>query len=386
MAGGSSPARMTRCCSPAFMTETPEEPIDRPAIYRGPTSTFWICLIGAGAAVPIVSLTADIMNPDKLGRDFAGFWAAGRLFATGHAAAAYDVVALSNATKQVGDMQVMFVYPPPTLALLAPFGLLPYPLALALWTLLGATFFAYAARREISPALAILTPAALLNIWDGQFGLIFGALWLIVFRTGSGVCAGLAAIKPQLGIMLVPALTKRSAMVAALTFLLIALPFAPLWPDFVQATREHADFVVHANGSFFLRMMPGAYAAFGQSWPMHLLFAVPALALVLRYRAFGCFQLATATFLIIPYAHNYDMTVACVGFASALRRGWPGLNIWQRGTFSAAFLSPGLTYFFPVAPILLAALWIQVRPAPAHPGFALPQVRSGLTTGAKDPR
>ena len=362
------------------MTEAREQAVDRTEIDLGPKITFWICLFSAGAAVPIVSLAADVMDPHKLGRDFVGFWAAGRLFVTGHAAAAYDVAALSNAAKQVGDMQAMFVYPPPTLALLAPFGLLPYPLALALWTLLGATFFAYAARREISPALAILTPAALLNIWDGQFGLIFGALWLMVFRRQSGIAAGFAAIKPHLAVMLVPALTKRSALIAVLTLLLIALPFAPLWPDFIRATREHADFVAHARGSFFLRMMPGGYAAFGQSWPMHLVFAAPALALVLRYRAFGCFQLATATFLILPYAHNYDMTVACVGFACALRQGWASFNLGEKSILSAAFLSPALTYFFPVTPILLAALWIQIRPVSGEADFDRPVASSVVTT------
>lgn len=345
------------------MTEARVESVEA-AAGPGPTSSFWISLVGAGAAVPIVSLAADVMNPHKLGRDFAGFWAAGRLFATGHAGRVYDALALSNAVKPVGDMQAVFVYPPPTLTLLAPFGILPYPLALTFWTLLGAAFFAHAARRHVHPALAILTPAALLNVWDGQFGFVFGALWFLFFQTGSGVCAALAAMKPQLAVMMVPRLRTRSSISAALVLVLMAAPFAPLWPGFLQATREHASFVVHAQGSFFLRMMPGGYAAFGQSWLMHLLFALPALALVLRYRAFGCFQLSTATFLIIPYAHNYDMTVACVGFAVALRDGWVGLHTWQKGTLAAAFLSPALTYFFPVTPILLAALWIQVRAVP----------------------
>jgi alpha-1,2-mannosyltransferase len=332
---------------------------------RRPTWTFWACLVGAGTAVPVVSLVADIMNPHKLGRDFAGFWAAGRLFASGHGAASYDRAALSSVVRQIGDMQAVFVYPPPTLALLAPFGLLPYPLALALWTLLGSALFAYAARRDVHPLLAIATPAALLNVWDGQFGLLFGALWLLFFRTDSGICAGLAALKPQLAVMMLPRLTKRSAIVATLTLAVIALPFAQLWPDFIQASREHADFVARAKGSFFLRMMPGGYGAFGQSWAMHLLFAIPALLLVVRYRAFDCFQLATATFLIVPYAHNYDMTVACVGFARFLSEEWSMLRMWEKGVVATAFLSPALTYFLPVTPVLLAALWVQVRPAAA---------------------
>jgi alpha-1,2-mannosyltransferase len=350
--------------------------------FRRPPFIFWACLIGVGAAVPIVFIAVDLLllNATRLlGRDFAGFWAAGRLAGTGHPAAAYDSTSITAvlATLNVGIVQP-FVYPPPALLVLAPFGLLPYWAALPAWTAAGALLVAWAAKAVVPfrPAIALLTPAALLNVWDGQFGFFFGALWLCVFRFKpalSGAAAGIAALKPHLAVLLLARLvrTPRSLAVAALVAAILAAVTFPLWALFFAAAREHASFVSRAlRDSFFLRMMPGPFESYGSSWVAQALFTVAALGILIHYRCSDVFALATASFLILPYAHNYDMTVASLGCIVALRRGWNDRSPIERAILSGGYLSPVLTFAVPYAvpPLLLATLYVQAAGGESRSG------------------
>jgi len=76
---------------------------------------------------------------------------------------------------------------------------------------------------------------------------------------------------------------------------------------------------------------------------------------------------ATATFLILPYAFNYDMTVVSLGFALMLFRHWEGLPAWQRAALIGGYLSPQITFLIrvfevPLAPaVLLIGLYAQLR-------------------------
>jgi hypothetical protein len=76
---------------------------------------------------------------------------------------------------------------------------------------------------------------------------------------------------------------------------------------------------------------------------------------------------ATATFLILPYAFNYDMTVVCLGFALMLFRHWGDLPGWQRAALIGGYLSPQMTFLgwaleAPIVPaVLLAGLHAQIR-------------------------
>src|SRR5262249_45791200 len=80
-----------------------------------------------------------------------------------------------------------------------------------------------------------------------------------------------------------------------------------------------------------------------------------------------CFPAATATFLILPYAFGYDMTVACLGLFLTLHRNWERLTILERGVLGAAFMSPQLTILLsiaglPLTPLLLlGGLAVQLR-------------------------
>src|SRR5690242_68550 len=94
----------------------------------------------------------------------------------------------------------------------SPFALMPYYLALAVWTVAGMAFFIWCARlflpKGFPPLIAALTPAATINIWAGHYGFLFGGLWLLCFYfldqkpKLAGMFAGLLTFKPHLGLMI----------------------------------------------------------------------------------------------------------------------------------------------------------------------------------------
>jgi len=120
--------------------------------------------------------------------------------------------------------------------------------------------------------------------------------------------------------------------------------------------------------------MPSAYVVFGRgSLGIVAQVVISAAALLLLYRHWTLdpFPLATATFLIVPYAFGYDMTVACLGFAVTIYTRWSCLTAIERWALSAAFLAPILTFTLPyIVPFaLLAALRVQLnRGTDAGPG------------------
>ena len=146
--------------------------------------------------------------------DFVAFWAAGRMAAAGQGGEVYDIRPLfaEEAKAPTDPLQLPFAYPPT--GLLLPFLVrgLPFFVGLAVWTF-GMTLAAVALLRAAGlpwavVALSCLSPAALLNVGLGQFGLLLGAvalasLALLRRRPGaSGLLLGLTVIKPQAALLL----------------------------------------------------------------------------------------------------------------------------------------------------------------------------------------
>lgn len=359
------------------------------AVARGkrPPFVLWWTLWGLGAAVAAISLAIDLFlpRPDHvLGRDFSNLYAAGRLVLGGEAACAFDVECFRSALSSTFGIESVqnYSYPPHALFLAAPFALLPYHAALLAWTVAGAAFFIWAAKPYMAegfpPVLAVLTPAATLNIWNGHYGFVVGGLWLLAFQwirerpASSGAAAGLLTIKPHMGLFVaVLMLTKWRAFAAAVlvTLALVALSAiafgASTWQAFLSSTAGTQLDILGRGEAFYFRMMPSAYVAYR---PYGLLpqvaFALAAVALLVRARSLDPFALATATFLVVPYVFNYDMTVACLGFAQALYCRWGALRPAEKAVLMGAFLAPELTYVanWIVPPLLLAALYVQLEP------------------------
>jgi alpha-1,2-mannosyltransferase len=110
-----------------------------------------------------------------------------------------------------------FFYPPPFLLICLPLGLLPYGAALAVWLLVTGAAYVVAMRGLLPwhwpwALIALGFPGLLLNAEHGQNGALsaalFGmaALWLDRRPGFAGVCLGALCFKPQLAVLVVPAL------------------------------------------------------------------------------------------------------------------------------------------------------------------------------------
>lgn len=372
----------------------------------------WLLLTLLGSFSTIVAYIRDwedlhglIMKTGQIwGRDFVNVWVGAHLVIDGRTAILYRRAEyVAHLRDLVGPLEPhLYSYPPSSLFLAAPLAYLPYPVALAVWIIGSLGLFLWAARpftKQVPsfPLLfAAITPAGIVNIWAGHYGFLIGALWLACFSRlerrpgGAGVFAALMTIKPHLGLLLPPILLARrywktilvaSAGAVAL-FALSALVFGlDLWREYLTDMSRLQASLLKNRGSFFLTLMPGTYTSIrfidsghdAIAWSLHFCAAAAALFMVWRAERRGvkiedlCFIAATATFLILPYAFNYDMTVVCLGFALLLFRHWPNLTRWQRAVLIGGYVSPQLTLIgqqilVPLTPIaLLAALYMQVK-------------------------
>lgn len=349
----------------------------------------WMLLWLLGGVVALVSLADDLLIPGinhMIGRDFTNLWVAGKLIWAGTPGCAFDVNCFRLAMYRNLDVLALqnYSYPPPALFIAAPFALVPYYVALATWTVFGVLFFIWCARpflpKGFPPLLAVLTPAATINIWNGHYAFLLGGLWLLCFRNlerqpkRAGIFAGLLTLKPHLGVMIAATMLRNwralaAAVLATLALVILSgLIFGPEpWSGFLfGTTAEQQEILTRSSAEFYFRMMPSAYVAFGKGFPgiiAQVISAAGAIVLLARSRKWNAFSAATATFLIVPYAFNYDMTVACLGFAIALYVRWSSMRWFERAIFIVAFVSPELTYFVPfiVPPALIGALYLQLR-------------------------
>lgn len=329
------------------------------------------------------------------GRDFINLWGGGHLLREGRADSIYEVAAyrdyLAGLFGPLGGHN--YSYPPVTFPIAELFSLLPYWLALTLWLTSTGALFLWAARRwwpsDWSPLwLAVLTPAALMNIWAGHYGFLVGALFLFGWQRldarpwQAGLFFGLMLIKPHLAILIPLVLLLRGQWKAlaggALTVaVLIAATSAlygwSVWSDFLFGAGSVQAGLIDAGRSFYgnmstslatgvLRVSDDWGLAFGAQTLLGL--AAVAMLVAAARRALPTPELAmltaTATFLVLPYAFNYDLTVVMI----AAVRLWadPEATRGERALAVTGFLSPQIGMLLaplgiPGIPLMLAALF-----------------------------
>jgi hypothetical protein len=115
-----------------------------------PPFVYWTCLWGVGLALAVVSIFEDFTHhyPHlRVGRDFVNLWNAGRLVTAGDPWCVFDIDCFRAGLVHNAGLVTLqnYSYPPHALFIAVPFSLLPYNLALALWTVLGSVFFILAA-------------------------------------------------------------------------------------------------------------------------------------------------------------------------------------------------------------------------------------------------
>lgn len=167
-----------------------------------------------------------------ISQDYTAFYVAAQATAQGEADQLYDVSAFRA---RIGyETGLLWLYPPTILPLLAPFGVIPYGAAKAVWLALGfaalALGGALAGRGEkLMGIITAVSPAAWALAFTGQLSALFAFAMLVGLLCAktrpviAGVCIGLLTLKPQFGalvpVFLIAVGAWRTAAVAALTAL-----------------------------------------------------------------------------------------------------------------------------------------------------------------------
>ena len=295
--------------------------------------------------------------------DFASLWFAGHAVLDG--TPVYDVAALTELAKgwNANARYIPFVYPPFVLFLAVPCALLPMWLAFPLWNAVSLSLFCVAAR-SYGRGWILVTPATLICLLFGQYGLMIGALWLWAWRLRPWAVVLLTA-KPHVGFLAgfpflrEPRRLVAPALIATSLFAASVAAFGiDVWPAFFhQAFGSYAEFV--RKGGFPVMVLQAVTPMIGYGIPGALLYGFAAVVMV--WRRLDVFTAATATFLISPYGFHYDLTVVCLGFGLLLARRQ--LQWFEQLICLLAFFSPLIVGYgtWLVPPILLLGLWVQCR-------------------------
>jgi hypothetical protein len=279
-----------------------------------------------------------------IGRDFANTWLGGALALTLHPQSHFAVDAYNALlAERFGANYPLHIwsYPPHFLLFTWPLALMPYVTAYVLYCLAGLLVYLAVVtegeRRMDHLLLLVLAPAVTVNIWCGQNGfwttaLLAGGLIQLDRRPLlAGVLFGMLSIKPQLGVLLplMLALTSRWRTIATATttiavlFAASCVVFGPdVWTAYVNDAmpvqskvflRDYENFMTHMPTAFMNARAAGFSLRSAAS--LQALISLAAILAVIwtfwRRRDVDLSNalLVTATFLVTPYAFNYDMVV-----------------------------------------------------------------------------
>ena len=287
--------------------------------------------------------SVDGFGGTAIGRDFLNTWMGGRSALAEGPAAWFDFRVYNDLLRSlVGIAETYFwSYPPHVLLLIWPFGLMPYLPAFVLWTLGGFALFLYAAasggveRKHLF--FVAVAPAVAVNVLIGQNGfftaalLICGLVNLDRRPVLAGVLFGILTVKPQLGLLLplMLVVSGRWRTIVSASATTAALVAATSWLYGVDIWLAYLDTVVpqqqvlqeHGGGLLLLQAASAFHAGrlvglpLGSAWALQAIVSAAAIAAVIwtfrrrRDPVLSMALLIAATFLVTPYALNYDMVV-----------------------------------------------------------------------------
>jgi hypothetical protein len=323
----------------------------------------------------------------NFGGDFVGFWNAAQHARSGDIPAIYDAgkwqAFLSSGADGLGTW---FVYPPFALFGLWPLGAMTYNDAILAWSLAPLPFYFgllyLLARRSLQAQMAdaparaffVLVFAAALpflsaNLFTGQTGafvavFLFGAAYFWNSRPAfAGICIGLLAIKPQMGLLLPFALFAACnfrAIISAAATIVIACAAATawlgagIWTDYLHMTEVFGRFIGRGHGGI-RQLVVGPYVSF-QAVGLPALLAGILQALItltllgvivyifLRWKVSRSERnsddgrmdlrlglLAAGMLLATPYSLSYDTPLLMLAVVPLLARiwckGWMGMEL-----------------------------------------------------------
>lgn len=332
------------------MASAPPPPGTDPYLrYRRVGLVLALCILAASGA----EFVWNFAHPTS--RDFISFWGAAKLAWAGTPALAYDQAALHAVQSQAAAFdggKMPFPYAPAFLLLVLPFAILPFPLAMALWSVVTLAIYAVVARR-FAPRLgwlAVAFPPVFAIAAIGQNGFLTAALFLGGLallhrgrRFAAGLLLGCLILKPQLALMLPVAMLAgrewrviAGAMVSSVAVLLVGLvafgaAASRAWLDqlplYVQIGRD---------GLVGWHKFVSVYAAGRQGGlPENLAFAlhgatalIAAILVARMWRSDAepmakAAVLGAATMLASPYVYLYDALVLIPAFVWLVERRAP---------------------------------------------------------------
>jgi alpha-1,2-mannosyltransferase len=345
----------------------------------------------------------EISDGSRFGGDFVGFWNAAQRVRHGDIAAIYDPDAWRTflSTNPTGPI-VWFVYPPFTLFGLWPLGNATYNEAVLAWSVIPLVFYfgliallarrsglgagagpASESNRSRMQAYAVLAAFALpflgANLFTGQTGVLIavfflGAAYFWPTRPVlAGICIGLLAIKPQMGLLMPFALMAAGQwriVVAAATTVVSLVALATLWlgtaiwMDYLRMSQLFGQFIGRGYSqiqqlalgpyvSLQAAGMPAALAGF-----LQVVVSIVVLAVIVQvfWRRKSTGQepasedrrldlrlalLAAGTLLTTPYSLSYDTPLLVLSIVPLLARnwrdGWDGIEL---ASLSALLILP----------------------------------------------
>ena len=350
------------------------------------------------------------MDTNIVDRDFANYWMGGRLLLDGNYPMLFDQAAYYAHLKAVfgSNYQIhAWSYPPHFLAFVAPLGLLEYRPALAMFLVVTFALFVWSAREFMqryaagaSRGLVMLALAGFvfMQIEATQNGFLTGALLLATFAfmrekpALAGLFLALLTVKPQLG-FLIPLLAildrnwKLLGWASGFTVALIAGSVAlfgvDVWRAYFEHTLPYQNYVMKNWAGLFLEMMPGVFGSLrALGYPYSTAIQVQAVVSVISFAALlgllfrlrdpleRVFAILAGTFLISPYAFNYDMgavsvVAACLALRARDEDRTGAMVIYGALAVLPAMLQQASDSGVPLAPQLLAAafvlLWAGAR-------------------------
>jgi len=290
---------------------------------------------------------AETHLPPTFG-DFLALWSYPRIALTHPAIELYDAASLHARQSALGldpAAELPFPYPPPTILLFWPLGLLPYQWAYAAWIVgtLALFLWALAATCSGMPFCVlgtVVAPATTVTIATGQSGFLAGALLVAGLRLAgrrpvlAGSLIGLLAYKPTLGLLAPVAFAAagqwRAMAVSCATVVILAvlatLAFGPaIWSAWLSMLPGYVDLM--ARNTPKLNVMATVTAnlqMLGVPLPaaktVQALVAVAIAILVARCVSRQPGRLATAailvgTLLATPHAYVYDLPMLTAAVA-----------------------------------------------------------------------
>jgi hypothetical protein len=350
--------------------------------------------------VAMVEIAANAASPT--GRDFISFWGAARLALAGEPAAAYHLDrlhALQSSVATFSSGKMPFPYPPVFLLLVLPFGILSFPVGLALWSATTFAIYMLVMRRALPGAgwLPAAFAPVLATAAIGQNGFVTAAIFIGgLLLLGSrpflaGLLLGCLAFKPQLGLLLPVAMIAgrhwRAIGGAALSSIGVfvvgiaafGLAATQAW---VGQMPLYAD--IASEGLVGWAKFASVYASMrqlgvpqGPALAIHGVIAAAAAATVWKLWRTDADPLAkasilaAATMLISPYLFIYDGVILGIAFLWLARSGARRAilaPLWLVPFISVAEIAaaPTMPNLLPIAPLgLMIFLWLHhARPMP----------------------